>query len=471
MRKEFLTLFTAYHYNIPMNKKIKRYFVSILIFLSLANIFAISKAKKYDNLLREGDVKQLSEALAKDNDFYRMTFGKERNNILMQVLKYDRPYEVVRLISQTGIRLNARNRNKMDAVMIACANSSSRSVIRYIIKRSTKPEEIKERLTSTRIGGKSPVEYAAENPNPIALKTVNELIGLEPDLGDISDEEAEEAQKENAEEETDNNSENAETTENTEEAIPAEEAVQEDLPPSETINYNKIYLFDYAPQDEELTPEEVEDEELYAKIDNPDQKDKMDRTLLMLAAKDGNDWEVKSLLNSKAKVNLKDKDGWTALMYAARYQNNIDLIKKLVESGADTKAENKYGSTALQIAAAYSNNPAIIKYLIECNPDSSAEIFKSFILSITAGGGNQVTQIGKLKIFLEHGVPVNRFYEGKTPLMYACEFGTTTDLIKILLENGAITKVRTGNGKTAFDFAQLNTHLEHNDVYWSLNER
>lgn len=447
-----------------MNKKYRSLFFA-LIFLSAANIFAASKAKNYDNLLREGTVKQLSEALTKDNDFYRMTFGKEQNNILLQALKYDRPYEVIRLISQSGVKLNARNKEKMDAVMFACAYSTKRSVIRYIVKRSTKPEEIKERLTSSRITGKAPVEYAAENPDPIALKTVNQLIGVEEDEGDIPDDE--EASNEAAAEKTE-----APEAEKQPEQQPEPEAEpEEDLPASETINYNKIYLFDYAPQDEEITPEEAEEDELYAKIDNPNKKDKTDRTLLMLAAKDGNDWEVKSLLKSNAKLNLQDKDGWTALMYAVRYQNNIEVVKSLVESGADPKISNKYGATALQIASAYSNNPEIIKYLIDCAPDSSAEIFKSFILSITAGGSNPVTQLGKLKIFIERGVPINRFYEGKTPLMYACEFGTTTDLIQILLENGAISKVRTGTGKTAFDFAQLNTHLEHNDVYWSLNER
>lgn len=474
---EFLTLFTPYYYNGNMNKKYV-FLISLFFLFTVSGIFAASKAKKYDDLLREGSVKQLTEALSKDNEFYRMTFGPERNNILMQALKYDRPYEIIRLVSQSGIRINSRNKEKMDAVMFACAYSSKRSVIRYIVKRSTKPEEIKERLTSSRLTGKSPEEYAQENPSPVALKTVLELIGKTPDQGDIPDEtENEEAnpQDENeVSEETESenleNSENAEDIQNPVEEE-TEENQEENLPASETINYSKVYLFDYAPQDEEIFPEETEDDELYAKIDNPDQKDKLDRTLLMLAAKDGNDWEVKSLLKSNAKLNLKDKDGWTALMYAVRYQNNIELVKNLVENGADTKILNKYGSSALQIAAAYSNNPAIIKYLIDCAPDASAEIFKSFILSITAGGNNPVTQIGKLKIFIEHGVPVNRFYEGKTPLMYACEYGTTTELIKILLENGALAKVRTGTGKTAFDFAQLNTHLEHDDIYWSLNER
>ena len=158
-------------------------------------------------------------------------------------------------------------------------------------------------------------------------------------------------------------------------------------------------------------------------------------------------------------------------MYAASYQNSIELLDNLIKNGADPNKRNKYGATALQIASSYSSNPAIVKRLIEETGGNSTEIFKAFILAITAGGTNSVTQIAKLKVFLESGVPVNRFYEGKTPLMYACEFSTSTDVIKLLIDNGAITKVRTSDGKTAFNFAELNTHLEHNDTYWSLNGR
>ena len=74
-----------------------------------------------------------------------------------------------------------------------------------------------------------------------------------------------------------------------------------------------------------------------------------------------------------------------------------------------------------------------------------------------------------MEIFIDRGVPLNRFHEGKTPLMYAAEFSTSTEIIKILLDNGAIPSIRNPIGKTAFDFAETNTLISHDETYWSLN--
>lgn len=441
----------------------KKLIAAVLLTAALTGIYAAPNAKKYDYLLKEGTLEEISEAIKKDNDFYRMTFGSERNTILLQALKYDRPYEIIRFIAQSGVRLNTRNKAKQDAVMFACAYSSQEKVIKYIIQRSTKPEEIKSRLVTRNGAEKSPLEYAELNYSPVALKVVNQLLGIEPELEETSEENAGQTE-ENIQEQ-----ENTEPANEEELAVPEEQ--EEDVPPSESINYSKVYLYDYAPSDTEPDPADLENGDFYAKIDSPDKKDKLGRTPLMLAVKDGNDWEIHSLLSSDAKVNLQDKDGWTAVMYAARYQNSIELLDNLIKNGADPNKRNKYGATALQIASSHSSNPAIVKRLIEETGGNSTEVFKAFILAITAGGTNTVTQIAKLKVFIESGIPINRFYEGKTPLMYACEFSTSTDVIKLLMDNGAITKVRTSDGKTAFNFAELNTHLEHNDTYWSLNGR
>lgn len=438
---------------------LRKLFAFLIFVLTIQNIYSISKEKKYDELLKTGTPAEISEVLSTDNDFYRTTFGKKRNSILMQALEYDRPYEVIRLLSQSGVKMNERNKDKMDAVMFACAYSTQEKVIKYVIRRATKPEDIKNRLLKTSATGKSPADYARENPDKTALKVINILLGLEQETE--NEETSEQPEKEQQEAEI--------PEEETQQEEPEQAPLEEDVPSSPSINYNQVYLYDFAPIDQEIEPEESENSDFYAKIENPDKRDRNGRTKLMLAVKDGNDWEVKSLIQSGANVNLQDKDGWTALMYAARFQNNIELTNTLLSSGADPKIHNKYGSSAMQLASSYSNNPAILKRILEELKEDSTEVFKSFILAITAGGNNPVTQIGKLKVFIEHGVPVNRFYEGKTPLMYACEFATTTEVIKLLLDNGAMTKVRTGDGKTAFNFAELNTHLEHNDVYWSLN--
>ena len=85
----------------------------------------------------------------------------------------------------------------------------------------------------------------------------------------------------------------------------------------------------------------------------------------MKAAASGNEWQVKNLLESGAKVDLQDNDGWTALMYAARYSDSLATMTLLLDAAADVKIKNKYDSTALLLAVCYGNNPQIVSKLME----------------------------------------------------------------------------------------------------------
>ena len=55
------------------------------------------------------------------------------------------------------------------------------------------------------------------------------------------------------------------------------------------------------------------------------------------------------LLVAGAKLNAKDSDGWTALMYAAR-DGRAGITKILLDSGADSGAKNSLGKTASMLA-------------------------------------------------------------------------------------------------------------------------
>ncbi len=245
-----------------------------------------------------------------------------------------------------------------------------------------------------------------------------------------------------------------------------------DVPKAPVSKYNNSkYLYDYAPKAQKPVAVQDETNSNLATIDNPNQKDKDGRTALMKAVKKGNDWEIKSLLKSGADVNIQDNDGWSALMYAVRYQNNIEITNLLIKNGADTQLENNFGNNPLSIASCYTDNPEVLRKIISSYPVGSKEIFKAFILAITSNSSSTITKLAKLNVFIDSGIPLNRFYEGKTPLMYAAEYADSTEIIKLLLKNGAITTIRNSEGKTAFNFAEYNSQLEHNEVYWSLNNR
>lgn len=254
--------------------------------------------------------------------------------------------------------------------------------------------------------------------------------------------------------------------------LPEEEPVKFSIPKTSPsiAKYQKTYLYDFAPKEEPVKKSNDTGINL-ATISDPDAKDKDGRTALMKAVKAGNDWEIRSLLKSGANVNLQDNEGWTAMMYACRYQNNLEIVNMLLQYKADTQICNNYGTNALSLAACYSNNPAIVKRIINSYPIGNGEIFKAFVLAINSSTTNTMTQIAKLQVFIDKNIEINRFYEGKTPLMYAAEYATSTEIIELLLDNGAQTAIRSTQGKTAFDYAEFNSQLEHNDVYWALNKR
>ena len=233
----------------------------------------------------------------------------------------------------------------------------------------------------------------------------------------------------------------------------------------------KVYLSDYMVYDIETIDDVTTDDENDKLIAKPDVRDAAGRTLLMHAAKDGNEKEIKLLLKSGANVNLKDKDGWTALMYAVRYSSNLECTESLLEAGADISLKNKYGSSALVLASCYNENPLILSKLLSKYKSSDKEVLRSLIFLLSEQNISEKDQLAKLRFYIAQAVPLNVLYEGKTPLMYAAEYGNSTKIIKLLIDNQASPLLRSTEGKTAFDYAMDNNNLAHDETYWALNVR
>ena len=230
-----------------------------------------------------------------------------------------------------------------------------------------------------------------------------------------------------------------------------------------------IYLYDYAVQTPLPAPS-AQARTQSAKVENPNLADANGVTLLMKAAKAGNDWDVQMLIANGADVNLRDKDGWSALMYAVRYQNSLSIVQALIQAGAHIRIRNKYNATPLLIAADYSQNPDIIALLLEGRSIAEDEVYKAFVMTITSTVGSDHIKQTKVQLFLERGISVNRIWKGRTPLMYAAEYCDSTAVLNLLLEAGANTATRDADGNTAFDYAKQNRRLNHDDIYWTLNE-
>lgn len=238
---------------------------------------------------------------------------------------------------------------------------------------------------------------------------------------------------------------------------------------SQAKRYQKEYLQDFETDEFSVPVKEKKNNNSF--IGDPNEIDATSKSLLMKAAKSGNDWQIKNLINAGADINYQDKDGWTALMYAVRYQENLNAVTLLLQSGADIQIENNFRTTALTIATCYNNNPDILNELLKYFEPSNKDVLKSLTMLFVSSQPSEFIQIAKLNTFLNKGVPINTFYEGKTPLMYACQYGNSTNLIQMLLDNKAAVTIRSSEGKTAFDYASKNTNLQHDDTYWSLNRK
>ncbi len=70
----------------------------------------------------------------------------------------------------------------------------------------------------------------------------------------------------------------------------------------------------------------------------------------------------KDELDSRANVNHEKRDGWTALMLAARYNQN-EVAKVLLECGANTDIKNNLGKTAWD----YAKDEIIMLAILEKN--------------------------------------------------------------------------------------------------------
>ncbi|MFI5391314.1 MAG: ankyrin repeat domain-containing protein [Bacteriovoracales bacterium] len=74
-------------------------------------------------------------------------------------------------------------------------------------------------------------------------------------------------------------------------------------------------------------------------------------TPLMAASSTGNIQILKNIFESNPNsLDLKNKIGWNALMFAAK-NNNIDGLNFLIEKGLNLDVQDKYGRTALMISS------------------------------------------------------------------------------------------------------------------------
>ena len=157
---------------------------------------------------------------------------------------------------------------------------------------------------------------------------------------------------------------------------------------------------------------------------------------------------VVKLIQMGTPINFANKDGLSALHIAAKF-NRLDSVKTLIAMDADIDAIDKDGSTPLQISM-----------------QSSAKDKNGMLMH--AGSFSKEDRLEIVKLLLEAGaVPNFKDLKGNTALHYAAKYSEPEDIDQLLSFNADI-RVSNFKNEIPFELAKENSRIRSQKVYWAL---
>lgn len=171
--------------------------------------------------------------------------------------------------------------------------------------------------------------------------------------------------------------------------------------------------------------------------------------------------KIKKCIDLTNDINRADKNGKTPLMYAAQSNVDVRTVKYLLDKGAKIDVKNSNEWSALMYAARYNPNPAVMEDLILRGTSSEPNSVGLTVTMLAACNPNP----GVLMTLLKYKDEINAATDkGKTALMYACENGQNSSVIKMLIDNGANLNAKDSNGKTIREYLSANPSLSTSDI-------
>ncbi|XP_067011388.2 uncharacterized protein [Anabrus simplex] len=190
------------------------------------------------------------------------------------------------------------------------------------------------------------------------------------------------------------------------------------------------------------------------------------KTILHLAAVSGSEDCIKMLLESRAKVEMRDVNGNTPLHDAAS-KGRTTAVKLLLDKGACFTAANKFGDTPLHMTVrlGHKSNTSIVELLLNRGAETNV---KNQDGDTPLHDGVRYGNENLVMLLLTHEADVRvQNKDGNTPLHLAVSRnGSENELIvKLLLNSGAVTAAVNKNGDTPLHIAIKKHNLR---MVWTL---
>ena len=172
-------------------------------------------------------------------------------------------------------------------------------------------------------------------------------------------------------------------------------------------------------------------------------------TALLRACRTGNRAEISALLQVVADPIIVDGNGATLLHFAVVWDCSNEVLQAMVESGVAVNVRNRNGITALMKACRRGNIDAM-SVLLHAGADPNIVDGNGNTLFRYAVDGDCSKKV--LQAIVESDVVVNnRNKNGKTALIKASKRGNR-DAICVLLHTGADPNIVDGNGNTLLHY-------------------
>jgi ankyrin repeat protein len=158
---------------------------------------------------------------------------------------------------------------------------------------------------------------------------------------------------------------------------------------------------------------------------------------------------VRALLKRGTDVNAPQRDGATALHWAA-YLDDAETTALLIRAGARVDTPNNYGVTALALAS-QNGNAAIIDRLVKAGADPNGAIRAGETPLMLAA---RSTRADAVTVLLNAGAKIDakETWNGQTALMWAAAAGNGP-VVQALIDRGADIRARSNAGTTPLMFA------------------